>query len=85
MATLFQILLLGPWVRATTGKKIRILAVLPNIEDMIRVTELCEAGKVVPVIDRRYPLSEVPEALRYLGEGRVKGKVVIIVERNDHS
>jgi NADPH:quinone reductase-like Zn-dependent oxidoreductase len=46
---------------------------------MAYITELYEAGKVVPVIDRRYPLSEVPEALRYLGEGRVKGKVVITV------
>jgi NADPH:quinone reductase-like Zn-dependent oxidoreductase len=79
VATLFQILLLGPWIRATTGKKIRILAVKPNLKDMIYITELHEAGKVVPVIDSRYPLSEVPEALRYLGEGRTKGKVVITV------
>jgi NADPH:quinone reductase-like Zn-dependent oxidoreductase len=47
---------------------------------LIAITELCEAGKVVPVIDRRYPLSEVPAALRYVGEGHAKGKVVIIVE-----
>jgi NADPH:quinone reductase-like Zn-dependent oxidoreductase len=46
---------------------------------MVYITELYEAGKVVPVIDRRYPLSEVPEALRYLGEGHAKGKVVIAV------
>jgi len=39
--------------------------------------ELFEAGKVVPVIDRRYPLSEVAEALRYFGEGHAQGKVVI--------
>jgi len=39
--------------------------------------ELFEAGKVKPVIDRHYPLSEVPEALRYFGEGLAKGKVVI--------
>jgi D-arabinose 1-dehydrogenase-like Zn-dependent alcohol dehydrogenase len=38
---------------------------------------LCEAGTIVPAIDRRYPLREVPEALRYLGEGHAKGKVVI--------
>jgi NADPH:quinone reductase-like Zn-dependent oxidoreductase len=77
VATIFQILLLGPWIRGTTGKKIRFLAVQPNLEDMVHITELYEAGKVVPVIDRRYPLGEVPEALRYLGEGRTKGKVVI--------
>ncbi len=46
------------------------------------MTELLEAGKVVPVIDRRYTLSEVPEALRYLGEGHARGKVVITVEHN---
>ena len=80
VATLFQILFLGPWIRRTTGKKIRILAVQPNRKDLVSITELCEAGKVVPVIDRRYPLSEVPEALRYLGEGHARGKVIITME-----
>ncbi len=83
VATMFQMLLLGAWIRRTTGRKIRILAVQPNPKDMLYMTELFEAGKVVPVIDRRYPLSEVPEALRYLGEGHAKGKVVITVEQ-DH-
>jgi NADPH:quinone reductase-like Zn-dependent oxidoreductase len=82
VATLFQILLVGPWIRRTTGKNIRLLMVQPNRKDLVFMTELCEAGKVVPVIDRRYPLSEVPEALRYLGEGRAKGKVVIAVEQS---
>jgi NADPH:quinone reductase-like Zn-dependent oxidoreductase len=44
------------------------------------IVELCQAGKITTVIDRRYRLSEVPEALRYLGDGHAKGKVVIIVE-----
>ena len=79
VATFFQILLIGPWIRRTTGKKIRILAVQRNRKDLVSITELCEASKIIPVIDRRYPLSEVPEALRYLGEGRAKGKVVITV------
>jgi NADPH:quinone reductase-like Zn-dependent oxidoreductase len=79
VTTIFQVLLLGPWIRGITGKKMRILAVQPNLKDLVYVTELYEAGKVVPVIDRRYPLSEIPEALRYLGEGRTKGKVVITV------
>jgi NADPH:quinone reductase-like Zn-dependent oxidoreductase len=79
VATMLQILLLGPWIGRNTGKKIRILVVQPNRKDLVFVTELCEAGKIVPVIDRRYPLSEVPEALRYVGEGRAKGKVVITV------
>ena len=83
VATIFQILLLGPWISMIESKKIRVLAVKPNLKDLVHITELYEAGKVVPVIDRQYPLSEVPEALRYLGEGRTKGKVVITVEHND--
>jgi len=85
VGSLLQILLLGPWIGRTTGKKIRILAVRPNLKDMGHMAELCEAGKLVPVIDRRYPLREVPEALRYLGEGRAKGKVVIILEHDNHT
>jgi NADPH:quinone reductase-like Zn-dependent oxidoreductase len=77
VATILQVLLLGPWISMIKRKKLRILAVRPNLKDMVYITELHEAGKVVPVIDRRYPLSEIPEALRYLGEGRTKGKVVI--------
>jgi NADPH:quinone reductase-like Zn-dependent oxidoreductase len=79
VATFFQILLLGPLIRRVTSKKIRVLIVQPNLKDMLHIIELFEAGKIVPVIDRRYPLSEVPDALRSLGEGRAKGKVVITV------
>ena len=53
-----------------------ILMHKPN-KDLAFMKELFEAGKVVPVIDRRYPLSEVAEALRYFGEGHAQGKVVI--------
>jgi NADPH:quinone reductase-like Zn-dependent oxidoreductase len=80
VATLLQILLLGPWIRRTTGKNVRVLMVPQNRKDLLSITELCEAGKVIPVIDRRYPLSEVPEALRYVAEGRARGKVVITLE-----
>jgi len=79
VATIFQILLLGPWIRATTGKRIRILAVRPNTEDVNFMKELIEAGKVTTVIDRTYPLSEVPKAIGYVGEGDARGKVVITV------
>jgi len=82
-AVIFQILLLGPRIRKTRGKNMRMLVVPQNRKDLISITELCEAGKIVPVIDRRYSLSEVPEALRYVGEGRAKGKVVITLESND--
>lgn len=80
VAVLFQSLLLGTLIRKTMGKIVRLLLVQRNQKDLAFVTELCEAGKIVPVIDRRYPLSEVPEALRYVGEGHARGKVVIIVE-----
>ncbi|MEM7126176.1 MAG: NAD(P)-dependent alcohol dehydrogenase [Chloroflexota bacterium] len=77
--TLLQVLLLGPVIKRTTGKSLRVLVVPQNSKDLIAVTELCEAGKIAPAIDRRYPLREVPEALRYVEEGRAKGKVVITV------
>jgi NADPH:quinone reductase-like Zn-dependent oxidoreductase len=80
VATLFQILLFGPWIRRTTGRNIRLLVVPQDRTLSLAMTELCEAGNVVPVIDRRYPLSQVPEALRYVLEGRAKGKVIITVE-----
>ena len=50
-----------------------------NKEDLTLLKELMEAGKVTPVIDRQYPLSEVPAALRYLGERHARGKIVITV------
>jgi NADPH:quinone reductase-like Zn-dependent oxidoreductase len=52
-----------------------------NKEDLVVLQELLEAGKVTPVIDRRYELSELPEAMRYLGAGHAQGKVVITAER----
>ena len=52
-------------------------------EDLVFIEELIEAGKVVPVIDKRYPLSEVAEALRYLEEEPFIGKVVITMENNN--
>ena len=54
-------------------------------KDLICMKDLLEAGKVVPVIDRRYPLCEVPEAIRYLEKGHARGKVVITVNQDDES
>ncbi len=51
-----------------------------NQKDLVYLGELLEVGKIVPVIDRRYPLSEVPEAIRYVEEEHAQGKVVITVE-----
>jgi len=80
-AAIFQALFLGPLISRAGSKKMGIVMGKPNKkEDFDFLTELFNAGKVVPVIDRRYPLSEVPEALRYLEEGHAQGKVVITVE-----
>lgn len=83
MAQIFQSMLLGPWMSMIGSKKMGNLAAKSNKKDLAFMKELLEAGKVVPVIDRRYPLSEVAEALRYLEEGHAQGKVVITVERNN--
>jgi len=77
MAQIFQAMLLGPWISMTGSKKMGNFITKPNKKDLVFMKELLEAGKVVPVIDRRYPLSEVAEALRYLEEGHARGKVVI--------
>ncbi len=81
---LFQVLLLGSWVSMTGHKKIGTMgSAKSNKEDLIFMKELLEAGKVVPVIDRCYPLSETAEAIGYLEEGHARGKVVITVANNN--
>jgi len=81
-ARIFQVMVLGPLISMFGKKKMGIMMHKPN-KDLAYVSALFEAGKVVPVIDRRYPLSEVAEALRYFGEGNAKGKIVITVEHNN--
>ena len=79
MAQIFQAMLMGSWMSETGGKKMGAVMAKRSQKDLAFLKELLEAGKVVPVIDRRYPLSEAAEALRYLGEGHARGKVVITV------
>jgi NADPH:quinone reductase-like Zn-dependent oxidoreductase len=78
---IFQTLLLGPRFSSAGGKKMVILPYKPN-KDMAFMKDLLEAGKVKPIIDKQYPLREVPEAFRYFGEGQVRGKVVITMEHD---
>ena len=81
LSRLFQVIFLGAWVSRTGSKKIGLMETAKaNKKDLIFIKELLEAGKVVPVIDRTYPLSEVPEAIRYLEAGHARGKVVITVK-----
>jgi NADPH:quinone reductase-like Zn-dependent oxidoreductase len=81
--------MIGPLVRSVTSlvlswfvsqKLIAFFSAKPSQQDLNTVGELVKAGKVTPVIDRRYGLSEVAEAIRYLEEGHARGKVVITLE-----
>jgi NADPH:quinone reductase-like Zn-dependent oxidoreductase len=84
--TIFQTLLLGPLISMVTHKKMGIIAWKPNRkEDLDLIKELIESGKLVPVIDRRYQLTEAAEALRYFEEGQPQGKVIITVENNKNN
>jgi len=71
---IFQTMLLGSWISMTGSKKMVSLMAEANSEDLGFVKKLLEAGKVVPVIDRQYPLSEVSEAIRYYGKGHARGE-----------
>jgi NADPH:quinone reductase-like Zn-dependent oxidoreductase len=78
--TLLQVLLVGPLLGRGQGRKLRLLVVRLGAEHLAPLVALCQAGTVTTVIDRRYRLAEVPEALRYLGEGHAKGKLVAVAE-----
>ncbi len=71
-------LLLGPILSRKKGKKARSLIHKPNQKDLVFMKELLESGQVKPVIDRCFPLSEVAEGMRWLENGRHRGKVVIL-------
>ena len=77
---------MGPLISRTGSKIIGNGKWEPNNkDDLIFLTELLEAGKIRPVIDKCYPLAEVPEALRHLEDGHALGKVVIKMEHNDET
>jgi NADPH:quinone reductase-like Zn-dependent oxidoreductase len=79
MAQIFQGLLLGPWVSMFGSKKLGNLMANSDQKDLNFIKGLIEAGKVKPVIDRRYALSDVAEALQYYAKGHARGKVVITI------
>jgi NADPH:quinone reductase-like Zn-dependent oxidoreductase len=74
LARQIKVLSSSPFVR----QRVRIFITRHTRDDLMVLRELVESGKVAPVIDRRYQLSEVPEALRYQGEGHARGKLVIV-------
>jgi NADPH:quinone reductase-like Zn-dependent oxidoreductase len=81
---LFEHMILGPRRSKAGGKQVGPMPTMkPNKKDLVFVKALLETGKVKPVIDRCYPLAEVPDALRYLEEGHARGKVGITVAQNN--
>ena len=76
-AQILQAVLRGALLSLIGRNKMCLFMANINHKDLVLLKDLLEAGKVVPVIDRRYPLSEVAEAIRYLEEGHARGKVVI--------
>jgi len=75
------------WIQAMLlsrlKRHLRPLTTQPNQADLQFVTELLEAGKIRPVIDKTFPLSEAPEAIRYLTAGHARGKIIITVSGAD--
>jgi NADPH:quinone reductase-like Zn-dependent oxidoreductase len=80
---ILQAVLLGPLLSRIGRKKVRFFIANINPEDLVLLKDLLEAGKIVPVIDRRYPLSDVAEAVRYLEEGHAQGKIVITIAHSN--
>ena len=76
MPRMLQALFFRLWGSITGGQKFRFVAEGPN-KGLADLKELIEAGKLVPVVDKRYKLSELPEAFRYFTEGRHVGKIVV--------
>lgn len=76
---IFKSILFG-WLMSFGSKKMRSLAAKSNQKDLEFIVKLVEDGKIKPVIDRRYSLDKAADAMRYLGEGHARGKVVINVE-----
>lgn len=79
MKQMTEVMFKGPWLSEKGGRKLGRVDMKPNLADLEYLRELLEAGHLVPVIDRRYPLAQVPDAIRYLEEGHASGKVVITV------
>ena len=82
-AQILQAMLLGPLLSLIGSKKMCFFMAKLDKTDLVLLKDFLAAGKIVPIIDRRYPLSDVAEALRYLEEGHARGKVVITLEHNN--
>jgi NADPH:quinone reductase-like Zn-dependent oxidoreductase len=79
ISRLFQVLLFGSVISSMMHRKVKCLTAKPNRSDLVILKDMIEAGKIVPAIDRAYPLSDVPTAIRQLEQRQVQGKVAINV------
>jgi NADPH:quinone reductase-like Zn-dependent oxidoreductase len=76
---IFQTMLLGLMLSNKNGQTLGMFPAKSSQKDLIHIKELIEAGKIKPVIDRRYLLGETPDAMQYIGEGHARAKIVIVV------
>ena len=83
LSQVIKALLLGP-VMSLGGRKVCVLAAKPNTKDLDFIIKLVVDGSIKPVIDKRYPLSETGEAVRYLSEGHARGKVIINIVKEEN-
>ena len=79
VSQLFQALLLGPWLSRGGAQRFIPVSSKPNRADLLFLKGLFEAGHLKPVIDCRYPFTEVPDAIRYVEQGHARGKVIIAI------
>ena len=77
MRQIFAAMIMGRWYSEKGGRKLTGVSASRSQKDLAYLKELLESGKIVPAIDRRYPLRDAAEAIRYLGEGHARGKIVI--------
>ncbi|MEO1125318.1 MAG: NAD(P)-dependent alcohol dehydrogenase [Cyanobacteria bacterium J06639_16] len=86
LAQIIQAVLIGPMLSKFGSQQLSFMGIAQITQkDLSAIGELLESGKVVPVIDRCYPLEATSEALQYLGEGHARGKVIIIMRLDDDS
>ena len=83
-AIIFKVMFLGPLISMIVRRKLMNVYLKAN-RDLIVLLDMIEAGKVRPVIDKRYPLTEVADAIKYIGDGHVQGKIVITIEHDEET
>jgi NADPH:quinone reductase-like Zn-dependent oxidoreductase len=79
MPQFLQVMIFGKWIPKIPSQQVKCLTAKPNQADLIILRDLVDAGKIVPFIDKRYNLSEVPAAISYVEQRQVRGKVAISI------